>query len=877
MALANVADVFARRGLRTAMIDFDLEAPGLERFFLSDPTPVRRNLGLLDLLLAYKQAMSVSPSEGEPEFRNLGNFIVPIYRQLPSGGKLDLLPAGQRADDEQLATYAYHLRTFDWQEFYFEWFGEVFFQWLRRELMNRYDVILVDSRTGMTEMGGVCAYQLADHMVMFCAANSQNVQGTRDIIRNFQSPRVQALRKDRPLDVLVVPARVQQSGSDVERFRSEFEKSFGAFTPPTLEGSGQTLWGLMLPYVAAYAFEERLVASDAEGVELRSAFERLAETVALLAPAESALRTMTRHERGATSAPVFDPTRRFAGYDAFLSYSRSDEESALRIARHLADRGLKIWLDLWELKGGEPLMAAIERALDQSRAFVVLIGPAEAGLWRKTEERLIFERSLRARDDFRLIPVLLPGTTFESIPEVLRSRLPIDFRASLDDFRALKALVAAILGEVAVPRPSAVESDRPYKGLATYQEEDAAFFFGRAEETDAVVRLLFEQNFVAVVGPSGSGKTSLVQAGVIPRLRQKIPGVQVVFARPGLRPTESLAAALEPVADLDAAEIEKRLLDRVPVPLRRSVLLVIDQLEEIWQHGVNAVARSAFLLAMRTLIGSCRVVVLLRADFYASALEEGFGDFLSIGQVNLRPMSRDALRAAIERPALIAGMAFEPGLVERLLNDAEGSRTPLPLLQVVLYEMWHRSQRTGQGFLTHAAYDEVGAVGTTLARWADAIYDSLTLPERVAAKSALLRMITSELTRRSVPYEEFREEEWAILKRLVDRRLVVLEARNETTIATIAHDSLVRDWPRLAGWLEESHEYVRLRSVIREAALEWTNNGRDCDFLYRGRALAAAERLLRSAPYLVGPREQEFLLESRRATGLFGFLRRLRR
>jgi hypothetical protein len=201
MALANVADVLCRRGARAAIIDFDLEAPGIERFFVDDPSSIRRNPGLLELLLAYKHAMSNSPEtlarESEADFRNLDHFVAPIYHQLPSGGKLDLLPAGRRATESELSNYAYQLRTFDWQEFYFDWAGELFFQWLRRELLKRYDLVLVDSRTGVTEMGGVCAYQLADFLVMFCAANAQNVQGTRDVIGNLQSEAGQP--RNRPL------------------------------------------------------------------------------------------------------------------------------------------------------------------------------------------------------------------------------------------------------------------------------------------------------------------------------------------------------------------------------------------------------------------------------------------------------------------------------------------------------------------------------------------------------------------------------------------------------------------------------------------------------------------------------------------------------
>src|SRR5262249_46778352 len=181
-----------------------LEAPGLEQFFSSVNHDVaRRHLGLLDLLLSYKYAMSLASAEPDrdlPFARLRDQFILAVYDQLPSGGRLDLLPAGRRGDADQLSSYALNLRTFDWQDFYFNWAGEAFFEWLRRALVpDLYDIVLVDSRTGVTEMGGICAYQLADTIVLLSASNHQNVEGTVSAIRDFFSPRVQNLRGTRQL------------------------------------------------------------------------------------------------------------------------------------------------------------------------------------------------------------------------------------------------------------------------------------------------------------------------------------------------------------------------------------------------------------------------------------------------------------------------------------------------------------------------------------------------------------------------------------------------------------------------------------------------------------------------------------------------------
>ena len=252
MALANVADLLARRGLRVLMIDFDLEAPGLEQYFPINQSETRSHAGLLDLLLAYKQTVSLAATDEGPSFKEIERFILPVYKDLPAPAKLDLMSAGQRDGTVKLADYAQSLRTFDWQDFLSNWAGDRFFEWLRLRVVDLYDVVLVDSRTGVTEMGGICAYQLAGAMLMFSGANLQNLEGTQNLVRNFALPGVQSLRHGRPLDVVVVPARIEQSDEKLlEDLRKRFAVAFGDTTPRVLQEAKLGFWDLRIPYRAA--------------------------------------------------------------------------------------------------------------------------------------------------------------------------------------------------------------------------------------------------------------------------------------------------------------------------------------------------------------------------------------------------------------------------------------------------------------------------------------------------------------------------------------------------------------------------------------------------------------------------------------------------
>ncbi|MEO8006127.1 MAG: hypothetical protein ABI771_14530, partial [Betaproteobacteria bacterium] len=234
MAVAGIANLLAREGLRVLAIDFDLEAPGLERYFFDadESRRVREGPGLVDLLLTYKRALTNEAAFERAEFKNWRSFVTEaIPRASDKGGLVDIITSGRREPQERLREYALAVRTFDWQDFFDNWKGEGFFEWLRRQVVGKapgYDVVLVDSRTGVTEMGGICAYQLADVAVMLCAANYQNLDGTVAVANDFRSDAVLALRRGRPLELLVVPARLEDNNPGREEFLRHFEELFAS-------------------------------------------------------------------------------------------------------------------------------------------------------------------------------------------------------------------------------------------------------------------------------------------------------------------------------------------------------------------------------------------------------------------------------------------------------------------------------------------------------------------------------------------------------------------------------------------------------------------------------------------------------------------------
>lgn len=270
----------------------------------------------------------------------------------------------------------------------------------------------------------------------------------------------------------------------------------------------------------------------------------------------------------------------------------------------------------------------------------------------------------------------------------------------------------------------------PYRGLEPFREEDAEFFHGREADVHRVTDAVQQHSVVTVVtvvGASGSGKSSLVRAGVLPRLRSL--GYSVTAFRPvrGARPVRALARALgvEPVpTDGDVTETAALLTEEfLGRSGERGHVLFLDQFEEVAGTEPEEARRLlALAVAMTravrpTAARALRVVATLRLGSLDGLVEPGMAALLSEGTQIIAPLDRAALPRAITGSARrVPDLAFEPGLPERIVDDAEAEPGCLPLVQFALTRLWERRQHT---LLTHAAYESLGRVGGALTAYAE--------------------------------------------------------------------------------------------------------------------------------------------------------------
>jgi WD40 repeat protein/DNA-binding SARP family transcriptional activator len=408
--------------------------------------------------------------------------------------------------------------------------------------------------------------------------------------------------------------------------------------------------------------------------------------------------------------------------------------------------------------------------------------------------------------------------------------------------------------EAADDRPAAAVC--PYKGLARFEARDAAFFFGRERLVAELVTHLVGAGLVGVVGPSGSGKSSLVRAGLLPALADGVlPGSESwrqVLVRPGEHPMRELGPAL-------AAE---------GAPGR---LLVVDQFEEVFTACQDQGERGAFLAALvqaaEVSDRQLTIVVAVRADYYGHcAADPGLAGLLAANHVLVGPMDAMELRRAIELPARRAGLHLEAGLADAMIDDVAEEPGGLPLLSCALLEAWQ--QRRGRT-LTLAAYEQTGGVRGAVARLAERAWRQLGSDEQAVARRILLRLAGpgegEAVVRRRVPVEEFLtgEDEHAaeVMDALVDHRLL---SKGHDTVE-VAHEALLREWPRLRDWLEEDVQGRALHRHLIGAARAWNAADRDPGELYRGARLTGTLEWARDHRADLNQVEREFLDASRAA------------
>ena len=439
----------------------------------------------------------------------------------------------------------------------------------------------------------------------------------------------------------------------------------------------------------------------------------------------------------------------------------------------------------------------------------------------------------------------------------------------------------------------------PFRGLLPFDTQHAALFYGRARAASELLALLREQRhdgcaFVLVTGPSGSGKSSLVQAGVLPALLREAGsgGLRALasagfVARPqGMTPLEALAAAMtrwevrgRPIfLDTERKALARILLDDMPNVLSRIahavrhgaetsngdvLLLVVESLEGLVTAPPITRSDSAALfgaLAQLARSGDVAILAVCRNDFYPSLME--LPELLALkrdgGLYDVAMPTEGEIAQMIRLPAMAAGLSFERDAVtERQLDDLlleTACRRPgaLPLLQYTLQALYEL--RKDGNVLTFAAYRELGGLEGALARRAELAFEQLEAGATEAFASVLQRLVAvssdgDEVTACRVRWHDLADHaQQRVVQHLVNAHLLVSLLEGDEPCFTVAHEALLRHWPRVVDWVASHRARLRSRARISEMARRWLTEGRRQEHLLpRGLLLAEARTLYRHA------------------------------
>lgn len=533
----------------------------------------------------------------------------------------------------------------------------------------------------------------------------------------------------------------------------------------------------------------------------------------------------------------------------------------------------------------------------------------------------------------RHLPSARPGS---GLPAILRA-------CGVTEDHVVEEWLAARSRVRRLPGPVAAETPPPYRGLAAFETADADWFHGRESMVAEVSARLRENagGLFVLVGPSGSGKSSFLRAGLVPAFSQSggsadLPPQHILLLAPEAQPFEQLSLILAeyvtsrpvdaddvpaarptdaPVKGSDSGSVDavteaaacfrqdperwvSALLSKdASKTSRPRLVIIVDQFEQVFRECEDDAERFSFIEALGTLSGLlagydqetyrrplCQVVLAMRADFYAQALNfPVLVSALRDNQIVIGPMNEAELRRTIVEPARQARVDLDEGLVEVLLREVvpakggasgAGAHDPgaLPMLSHALRETWQRGNRRK---MTVADYRATGGITGAIARTAEEVYEGLDNDQQAIVRTLFLRLVhideATSPTRRRVGHIELFHGRSAtevenltdVLDRFVERRLITMD----TTTVEIAHEALLTEWPRLQEWLDADRVGLSVHRTLTLTTHTWLDLGRDPTVLYRGPRLALARDLAahpaRRAD--LNPLEQEFLDASEHA------------
>lgn len=510
MTLANVAWILAASGKRVLMIDWDLEAPGLHRFFhpFLDPDQLETVSGINNMIDGYCFAAKRAAREGTADeawrapYAQVARNAIPVNWRFPGHGILDFVSAARQGQ-----TFSTGFTPLDWDTFYNSLDGSRLLDEMREHLKATYDYVLIDSRTGLSDIETICTKHLPDDLVICFTLSEQNIQGAADMAAYVSELTATNSRRQK-IRMLPVVTRIEEAESErLEVGLAVAKARFAPFVRDLEEGEPDGYWNAArIPYKPLYAYEELLaVFGDAPGnqASMLAACERLTGLitggeVTRLPPINEAHRL--QHKESFTRARPVAPT------DIYISALSGDQSWVAWLGWLLRGLGYGVVAEEPGASAGKPAHAEVTRLM---RAADRTIAVVSAAYQASSLGRAVWEAhtELDPARSGRLIPLQVDETPLGSL---FRQSHPVDVagRDEPDTVAALlRALGASPNAEQALAKAAAAGGGRvryPRATPAVWSVPNRMVnFTGRDEALEQLRRQLGSGASLAAVLPQG--------------------------------------------------------------------------------------------------------------------------------------------------------------------------------------------------------------------------------------------------------------------------------------------------------------------------------------------------------------------------------------
>ncbi|MDX3642438.1 FxSxx-COOH system tetratricopeptide repeat protein [Streptomyces sp. MB09-02B] len=656
MALANTAWILASAGHRVLVVDWDLDAPGLDRFlhpFLSEKQ-LRETPGVLELVSRSTQfvlsaqglgdaAHRIEPiteypgaaEAGVPDGITLNRCLIQVDWDFPAGGQLYYLPAGTK-NKSYLAAFS----QFDWKDFMEGPLATRFLEGLKREFTENFDYVLIDSRTGLNDISDICTVNLPQAVVTCFTPSSQSIEGAAGVAERIDG----MLYGNRDIRILPVPMRVENAEADrLDAARGQIQYRFDRIVRKHLpERDPEDYWrSVEIPYVPIYSYEETLApfreqAGDPKS--LLSAYERLADVitdgqVSSMPRIDEPLRRKTLERYTRHRPPSIS--------DVYVSFVPQDRSWANWASAVLVQAGFKVHLAQEGTVEGAMVRDEIERGVESASHTLIIFSQDYQGSsrFRTTWEAVWAESDRRTHQlvSMRVDQVPLEAPFTEQLADMARCSSHEEGRDTLLAWfgRSGEALTHSHFTgtEVKLPRFPKTEPAVFQVPLRT------SSFTGRTELLEGIREKLWQEDTRALVlkGMGGVGKTLLAQEFAY-RYKSDYDVVYHIQAEEDYRgleayarlaatldlqerpnPTDTAKAVHEALNDGDRYDSYLLILDNVPEPGnlleflmdgRRGHILVTSQLADGWGRFVDTIdvpvfERNESIAHLRTRLPDC--------------------------------------------------------------------------------------------------------------------------------------------------------------------------------------------------------------------------------------------------------------------------------